>query len=79
MKNEELPCQAALQSNGIDKETFVRELSLCKRLCRENGGRCNWGVCETCGVIPLLYKLHRGVLLEAPSDIQQARREVRES
>ncbi len=54
----------------ISKEVFDRELALCKKLSSENGGKCGWGRCADCGVIPLLYKLHKGVLLEG-EELQQ--------
>ncbi len=71
-----LSCGTGLQKNIIDKEVFKRELALCHKLSRENGGKCCWGVCESCGVIPFLYKLHKGVLLEDPAEIKKAKNKV---
>ena len=68
-----IDCHSGLRSNVLDRETFEREIALCKQLCRENNGRCHWGECKSCGVIPLLYKLHRGILLEEPQHIDEAR------
>lgn len=65
-----------LKPNVLDKETFEREIGLCMRLSRENKGCCNWGICKSCGVIPLLYKLHKGILLETPQDIQNVQKET---
>lgn len=57
-------CETGLAKNIIDKEVFDREISLCKKLSKEKGGKCGWGTCLHCGVIPLLHKLHKGELLE---------------
>jgi hypothetical protein len=48
----------------IPTEIYQKEIGICKKLANENGNKCNWGECEKCGVIPLLYKLHEGILLE---------------
>ena len=61
---DKLNCKTGLEPNIIEQEVFDRELALCKKLNNENTGSCGWGKCETCGVIPLLYKLHKGELLE---------------
>lgn len=53
-----------LKSGIISEDVFNRELTLCKKLSTEKGGGCGWGKCENCGVVALLYKLHKGVLLE---------------
>lgn len=57
-------CKTGLDKNIINKEVFNREISLCRKLFKENSGKCGWGRCADCGVIPLLYKLHKGALLE---------------
>ncbi|MGW8185034.1 MAG: hypothetical protein ACWGHO_02910 [Candidatus Moraniibacteriota bacterium] len=67
-------CRAGLKKNIIKKEIFEREAALCKNLAKENGGKCNWGVCDKCGVLPLLYKLHKGVLLEKPEELKEIRK-----
>lgn len=66
---EELTCKTALKPNVIDVETFDRELALCHKLSEESGGKCGWGCCKDCGVVPLLYKLHKGELIEEPNEI----------
>ncbi|MFH1706202.1 MAG: hypothetical protein ABH867_04840 [Patescibacteria group bacterium] len=71
-----LSCGTGLQKNIIDKEAFERELALCHNLSQENGGKCGWGICKDCGVIPLLYKLYKGVLLEDPAEIKKAKNKV---
>lgn len=60
----------------MNQEIFDRELAMCQKLSRENGGKCNWGECKTCGVIPLLYKLYKGVLLEKKEKIEKVKKEV---
>ncbi len=65
-----------LQSGIINKEVFERELALCRMLYGENGGKCGWGKCADCGVIPLLYKLHKGQLLEEPQEIRNVKEGV---
>ena len=60
----------------IKKEIFDKELALCKTLSKENKGKCNWGKCKDCGVVPLLYKLHKGQLLEKPAEIKKAKKKI---
>ena len=69
MKNK-LTCKTGLKKNIIKKDIFDRELELCKKLSRENNNKCGWGKCKDCGVIPFLYKLHKGQLLENQSEIK---------
>lgn len=59
----------------MDQATFEKELAMCKKLHNEKKG-CHWGKCETCGVIPLLYKFHQGVVLEDPESIRKVKEEV---
>ena len=74
-KDKELSCSTGLEPNKrVDKETYERELALCKKFYKEKGG-CGWGRCKTCGVLPLLYKLHKGVLLEG-EELEKFRKEV---
>jgi len=68
-----LTCKTGLKKNIIKKEVFDREVALCKKLAKENKGKCGWGKCKECGVIPLLYKLHKGKLLEKPAEIKKAK------
>lgn len=60
----------------MNQEIFDRELAMCRKLSRENSGRCNWGECESCGVIPLFYKLHKDILLEKKEEIEAIKKEV---
>jgi len=55
----------------MKKEVFDKEINLCKRLSKENKGKCAWGICKNCGVVPLLYKLYKGKLLEKPAEIKE--------
>jgi hypothetical protein len=59
---------------NISKETFEKEINMCRKLARENGEKCNWGECGKCGVIPLLYKLHKGQFLEGKAEIKEAKK-----
>jgi len=69
-------CKIGLKKNIIKKEVFDREIALCKMLSKENKGKCGWGKCKNCGVIPLLYKLHKGKLLEKPAEIKKAKSKI---
>lgn len=61
---QKLSCATHLEARVISQEVFDREIALCKKLSYEKGGGCGWGRCEQCGVVALLYKLHKGILLE---------------
>lgn len=76
MEKGELTCKTGLKENVIDKEIFDREIALCRKLSKKNGGKCGWGECEKCGVMPLLYKLHKGQLLENSFEISQIKEKV---
>lgn len=65
-----------MEQPALDKNTFERELEMCRKFSKENGGNCNWGICENCGVIPLLYKLRGGILLEKNEDIKGLRDKI---
>jgi hypothetical protein len=55
----------------ISKSVFEREIKLCQKLNKESKGKgCNWGRCKTCGVIPLLYKLYKGILVEDKKELK---------
>lgn len=73
VKSNDASCCCGLKHNLLDEETFEKELALCTQLNQDNNGGCNWGKCEFCGVIPLLYKLHKGRLFENPQEIQELR------
>jgi len=69
-------CKTGLKKNIIKKEVFDREIALCKMLYKEHKGRCGWGRCKDCGVVPLLIKLHKGKLIEKPSEIKKAKAKI---
>lgn len=56
--NKKPTCKTGLKKNIIKKDVFKREMTLCKNLAKKNNGKCGWGICKNCGVIPLLIKLH---------------------
>lgn len=62
--------------NIIKKEVFEKELKMCRQLSKEKKGKCAWGKCKDCGVIPLLYKFHKGQLLEDSKEIKSAKDRV---
>ena len=71
---KKITCKTGLKKNIIDKKVFVREISLCQVLSEEGKGKCGWGICKSCGVVPLLVKLHEGKLLEGKEDIMNFRK-----
>lgn len=73
---KELTCKTGLKKNVIREDVFERELELCKNLSKENDGKCGWGKCATCGVIPLLFKLHKGVLIEDKVELKNIKKEI---
>jgi hypothetical protein len=60
----------------MEKETFEKEIAMCKSLSKKNDGKCNWGECNKCGVVPLLYKLHKGEIYEKESEIAELKKSV---
>lgn len=75
-KKKELTCKTGLRKNIIKKEVFKREIALCQMLSKENKGKCGWGKCNDCGVIPLLWKLYKGQLLEDPAKITKIKNKI---
>jgi len=73
---KKLTCKTGLKKNIIKKEVFDREIALCKMLAKKHKGKCGWGKCKECGVIPLLYKLYKGNLLEKPADLAKVRKKI---
>jgi hypothetical protein len=72
---EQCCCHTELKPNVIEKQTFDNERAICKQLYHEKNGSCCWGECDKCGVIPLLYKLHKGILLEDRQEIQEIKKQ----
>lgn len=62
--------------NKMEKEIIEKEKEICKKLYRKNNGKCAWGECNKCGVIPLLYKLDTGRILEDKKEIEKLKKEV---
>ncbi len=61
---------------SLKKEVFNKEIALCRKESKENKGGCQWGRCKNCGVVPLLYKLHKGQLLEKPAEIKKVKSKI---
>lgn len=68
--------QNRIKKKVLSKDVFEREITLCRKLSKENGGTCGWGVCKNCGVLPLLIKLHKGMLLEDPRVIAEEKNTI---
>lgn len=73
MGKDQTNCKTDLKPRLISKELFDREVLLCAKLSKKNTGKCGWGECEKCGVVPLLVKLYEGKLLEKNQDINDIR------
>lgn len=54
----------------MDDAVFEKEIAMCRELSNKNGGKCAWGECEKCGVVPFLFKLCKGEIHEDPKDIK---------
>ena len=60
----------------MTEEEFQKETAMCRELYQKNSGGCAWGKCKTCGVIPLLYKLHKGIFVEKEEEIKALKKEI---
>lgn len=60
-----------IKATEISRGVFNREIAQCKELSKKNGGKCNWGKYDSCGVIPLLYKLFSGEIFEKKDEIEE--------
>lgn len=60
----------------ISKDVFKNEINMCRKLNKKNSGRCSWGECNRCGVLPLLIKLHEGRLIEDSSEVDTLKEKV---
>lgn len=60
----------------MEQQVFEKELAMCQKLSKENGGRCNWGECAKCGVVPFLYKLGKGEFYEKAEEVEELKRKV---
>lgn len=61
---------------NMDQEAFEKEIAMCRKLSKENGGKCKWGECDKCGVIPLLFKLGKGEFHEEEADVERLRKDA---
>ena len=62
--------------NDMEKEIFEEEIAMCRELSQKNGGKCNWGECEKCGVVPLLHKLGNGKIYENEDEVKELKRSI---
>jgi hypothetical protein len=60
----------------MEKEVFEKEIAMCRELSKKNGGKCTWGECDKCGVIPLLYKIGKGEFYDNDDEIKRIKTEV---
>ena len=60
----------------MEKEVFEKEIAMCQKLSKKNGGKCNWGECEKCGVVPLLYKLGKSEFYEKEDEVEKLKKVV---
>jgi len=60
----------------MTEEIFSKETAMCRELSQKNGGKCNWGECAKCGVIPLLYKLCKGEIYEKTDEVEKLKKNV---
>lgn len=60
----------------MDQEIFEKEIALCQELSKKNSGKCAWGECEKCGVVPLLYKLGKREVYEGKDEVRELKRVV---
>lgn len=72
---KDITCKIGLKKNVIKKSVFDREILLCKQLSKKQKG-CAWGKCQDCAVIPLLYKLHKGEVIENKKEVKQLKDKI---
>jgi hypothetical protein len=60
----------------MEKEIFEKEIAMCQKLSKDNDGKCQWGECAKCGVVPLLYKLGQGELYEKEDEVNALKKSV---
>jgi len=59
----------------ITKKIFDAEIAMCRKLYKKSKG-CQWGKCQDCGVVPLLYKLHSGIVIENKTDLKKLKKSI---
>lgn len=60
----------------MSKAIFDRETAVCRDLYNNNGGGCNWGECDKCGVIPFIYKVFKDIQIEDLEELKKLKKEV---
>jgi len=48
---------------------------MCRELFKKQKG-CNWGKCQDCAVIPLLYKLYEGEVVEDKREVKKLKDKI---
>lgn len=56
-------------------DIYKKETKMCAQLFKEKQG-CNWGKCADCGVVPLLYKLETGEVVEDMESVKKLKDEI---
>ncbi|PIP27030.1 MAG: hypothetical protein COX30_04120 [Candidatus Moranbacteria bacterium CG23_combo_of_CG06-09_8_20_14_all_39_10] len=59
----------------MNKKTFEKEIGMCRELFKKQKG-CNWGKCQDCAVIPLLYKLYEGEVVEDKREVKKLKDKI---
>jgi hypothetical protein len=60
----------------MEIEIFEKEIAMCRELSKKNSGKCNWGECAKCGVIPFLYKIGKGEIYESCDEVKKLKDSV---
>lgn len=56
-------------------DVYKKETKTCAKMFKEKQG-CAWGRCETCGVVPLLYKLETGTIVDDTEELKKLKEEI---
>lgn len=64
------------KTTKFEQKTFKKEIAICKELSKKNNGKCNWGKCKDCGVVPLLHKLFLGKFFENKDEVKKIRQKI---
>lgn len=59
----------------LESKIFNSEIAMCQKHFQKKG-KCKWGECAKCGVIPLLFKLGKGELYEDEEKIAELKEKV---
>ena len=76
MLNKKISCKTGLKKYAINRSVFEKEIEICKRDSKKNKSGCNWRKCKDCGVLPLLYKLYKGELIEDKDRIKKLKNDI---